>query len=77
MDETLNKLQAILEPKVETLIEAIERADATQSKYKDLLGNLDLTLAFLTNLQLRNFSPENQLGVGEFEVAERVEPEII
>lgn len=76
MDEKLKELEKILEPKVDLLVEAIERADATTPKYKDLLGNLDTTLAFLTNIQLRNFQPYEG-AVGEFAVEEKVEPEII
>ena len=72
MDEKLNRLETILEPKLEVLIDAIERADATTIKYKELLGNLDTTLAFLTNLKMRNYNPNADV-IGEFAVEAREE----
>lgn len=52
MEERLQKLLEMLDAKSATLVDAIEVSNPLTSEYKDLLVNLDMTMAMFTNAKV-------------------------
>lgn len=50
MTEKFKKLTSILEGKVDTIIEAIDKADPTTPEYKEMLINFDVTMGVSSNI---------------------------
>lgn len=58
MQSSLDKLEAVLETKIVTLVDAIDKADPVTPRYKELCLNLDVTMAIHTNLETRRFQTQ-------------------
>lgn len=74
MQSSLDKLEAVLEAKIITLVDAIEKADPITPRYKELCLNLDVTMAIHTNLETRKF--QAQMAQNQMEMSMGV-PEMV
>lgn len=80
MNEMFSELNSILEKKATELVDAIQKADATSTEYKELLVNFDSTMMIHSNIenilnpkQMNNFPFEFGPNEAVAEVMDEVE----